>query len=132
MINPIDKVQNKIDHILYAFSKHTIGVHIRKTYGGHPEKVFDYIDNYLYKHDDGKLFFCTDTLEYNDIFKRKYGDKIVMFEQSYKDRSVEGMREALVDFCLLSKCDLIVGTKGSSFSDMSWMLSPHSTKGIFV
>ena len=56
----------------------------------------------------------------------------VMFDQKNKNRSVQGMQEALVDFVLLSKCKKIVGTKDSSFSEMSWMLSSMDTEGVFI
>ena len=132
LVNPLDIIQEKINHVLDKFSEHTIGVHVRQVFGGDPHKVFDIVNRYIDEYKDGRIFFCTDTPKYNKVFSDKYKDKIIMFEQSNKNRGVEGMREALIDFSLLSRCNKIVGTKGSSFSEMSWMLSSNSTKGIFV
>jgi hypothetical protein len=49
---------------------------------------------------------------------------VISYNEPLKlENSVEGTQYALVDLFLLSKCNRIFGTSGSSFSMMSWMLS---------
>jgi hypothetical protein len=130
LVSPLDHIQEHIDDILLRFSKSTIGVHLRKAFGGSIEKSTSFLDGSVDGYD--KIFFCTDTPEFADYMKKRYGKKVVMFDQKNKNRSVQGMQEALVDFVLLSKCKKIVGTKDSSFSEMSWMLSSMDTEGVFI
>jgi|LULM01.1.fsa_nt_gb hypothetical protein len=130
LVSPLDRIQEHIDDTLLRFSKNTIGVHLRKVFGGSLEKTISFLDEGVEEYD--KIFFCTDTPEFSEHMKKRYGKKVVMFDQKNKNRSVDGMQEALVDFVLLSRCVKIVGTKDSSFSQMSWMLSSMDTEGVFI
>jgi len=130
LVNPLDHIQNHINDVLLKFSRNTIGIHVRKVFGGSLEKAASFLDSGVEGYD--KIFFCADTPDFSEWIKKRYGDRVIMFEQKNKDRSMAGMQEALVDFVLLSRCNKIVGTKNSSFSQMSWMLSGMETEGVFI
>ena len=122
LVVPVPEIQKKIDFVLSNFTSNTLGIHVRKRYGGHPEKTFAKAEEFIDCYDNAKIFLCTDNEKYIAEFDR-YGDRVITVPQFHKNRSVEGMREALVDFVLLSRCHEMVGTHGSSFSEMAAMLN---------
>tara|TARA_R110000765_G_scaffold66922_2_gene129425 strand:+ start:790 stop:1554 length:765 start_codon:yes stop_codon:yes gene_type:complete len=122
MIAPIPSIKQDISKIKENFTGNTIGVHIRRTYGGYPSKTFTKIDEFIDTYADSRVFVCVDTPSDIHEFK-KYGGRLIHAPQSNKNRTVEGMREALVDFCLLSSCQEMIGTINSSFSQMAEMFN---------
>ena len=131
LVRPLDHIQDKVDTILSKFTGNTLGIHIRVRYGGSVTKVIPKIEEFIDTYQNGKVFICTDTPEDSTKFKR-YGDRILMLEQFHKNRTVEGMSEALADFVLLSRCNEMVGTKGSSFSEMAEILNETQREIILI
>ena len=122
LIIPLPDVHENIDKTVQRFTANTLGVHIRRTYGGFPSKTFNRIDEFIDMYRDAKVFVCVDRPEDISEFKQ-YGNRLIFLEQYHKNRTVAGMKEALADFCLLSMCQEMVGTLNSSFSQMAQMLN---------
>lgn len=131
LVTPLPHIQEKIDKVLSQFTGNTLGIHIRRRYGGSVVKMQPKIEEFIDTHSDSKIFACVDSPEDMEPLKQ-YGDRLVFFEQSHKDRGLEGMSEALVDFCALSKCQEMVGTKGSSFSEMSEILNETKREIVLI
>lgn len=123
LVRPKEDIHQRVKIIISNFTKNTIGVHIRKTFGGTLEKCYPFVEEFLGSHSDPKIFFCSDTTEYYYKFAEKYGDLVVSQRPVVRNRSIMGIREAITDFCSLSRCNAIVGTKNSSFSEMATILS---------
>lgn len=78
----------------------------------------------LIEEDSGlKLFVATDLQETYDIFEKYYGDRLVYLKRDVFDRSKEQIIYALADVLLLSKCDKLLGSTWSSFSEAAMRLS---------
>ena len=122
IIKPLPFIQGKINTVKDKFTSNTLGVHIRKTYGGYPSKTFSKIEEFIDTYNDSKVFLCVDTPQHLEEFYR-FGNRILVLEQSHKNRTVSGMQEALADFCLLSSCHEMIGTVNSSFSEMAKMFN---------
>ena len=125
------KLLNKINNI--HIPKNTIGIHIR---GGDiknpqnldpndkrryifPTNIFTIIDN------SSNYFFisCEDS-EDQMLFKNRYSNnKIIYLENCNYDRISElGLQDAFINLILLSKCSMIIGNMGSTFSGVARMI----------
>jgi len=72
---------------------------------------------------DEKFFLCTDSEETQQKFKELFGDKIITFPKTNFDRlGVIFTQEGLIDLLILSKTKRILGTYGSTFTEMAWWL----------
>lgn len=80
-----------------------------------------------------ELFVASNSKDISKRFKQLYGDRVITYEyptnridcggdhlttdtMGGRD-SKDGMLEAIINMCLLSKCELLIGTTYSSFSD---------------
>ena len=131
LVVPLPDIHEKIDQCMQNFTGNTIGVHVRRTYGGFPSKTFAKIEEFIDTYTNSKVFVCVDTPSDLDEFKM-YGDRLIYLEQKNKNRTVDGMKEALADFCLLSMCQEMVGTLNSSFSQMAQMLNTTKRETILI
>lgn len=106
----------------YMVPEHTIGVHIRRTDNtvslrDSPTKEFlrrmrDYAD-------DTRFFLATDDPAEAKTMQEAFGDRIIHGATAYERHSVVGVQVAFLDFLCLSKCSEILGSAGSSFSEMA-------------
>jgi len=130
MLKPIDFIQNIINDKLKEFEKYNnvIGIHIRET---DLERANDknrkaMIKKIILTSDmkNNALFIASDSStewiykEYPDINIIEYKDEIKV------ENSIEGSQHGIVDLMLLSKCNQIYGSAGSSFSMLAWIISP--------
>jgi len=69
------------------------------------------------------LFLATDLPENYEIFKQTYGDRLRYLPRQVYDRSREQIVYALADAILLSRCELLLGSTWSSFSELAMRLS---------
>lgn len=70
-----------------------------------------------------KFFLCTDSEETQQKFKKLFGNRIVTFTKTNFDRnSVLFTQEGLIDLLILSKTKRILGTYGSTYTEMAWWL----------
>ena len=114
-----------------------IGVHIRSWWtAGPPRSTWhdnDIFKEHIDKFPDKKIFLCSDNNEVISQFKEEYGDRIITHDQKLHERKhnvfdmhhddIQLITDGFIDCLLLSKCDKIIGTWGSTFSEVAWWLS---------
>ena len=131
-LKPKKDILNKINFDLFKNNK-ILGLHIRTTDGGFTDipknNIFDYITNFLKNNPLYKIYISCDNFQIEQKIIEKFTDKIYYltnpFGNKYTDkfnRSTYGTKNAICEMFSLSKCTKFVGTPGSSFSFMSWLL----------
>lgn len=136
-LRPIDAVIQAVDNIAARFRGRTIGVHVRRgDFGRHLlrchnlklpalDRYFAYLDNWR-----STIFLATDGgEEVVGRFRDRYGDRLVIPPQRAPGRNTpQAIQEALVDVYLLQRCQAVVGTRYSSFSQLAWCItkSPYA------
>ncbi|MCR4740279.1 MAG: hypothetical protein K5886_08490 [Lachnospiraceae bacterium] len=100
-----------------------IGIHVRRTDNvvsikNSPDELFyKRMDSELAKDDSVRFFLCTDDESVERNMIKRYGeDRFILYKKVNNRSSKEGLQDALVEMMGLSKCRMIVGSKGSTFS----------------
>jgi hypothetical protein len=130
---PIDEINEKVNETIKDFNDNVLGIHIRSTDGGFVDvpkyDVLKYIETYLEKNVSSKIYISCDNEELEKIIIDKFQSKILYFKipfgESYSDkfnRFSYGTKNAVCEMFVLSKCKNFIGTPGSSFSFMTWLL----------
>lgn len=99
-----------------------VGIHIRRSEApwplcpyAQPLRYYEAVVRSL--PTKARCFVSTDSQHAYRWLRDRFGNRILQRPKNHNERSsVAGIREGLVDMLLLSECDLIVGTYGSSFS----------------
>ena len=109
----------------------TLGVHLRGTDKGtagaaphlmrvvKPTTYFPLVDKYMDRYGLYTLFVATDQAQFVDLFRTRYGDRVLAADairsdssvnpfQQVGDRGYQKGREVLVDCLLLSQCDYLI------------------------
>jgi glycosyltransferase involved in cell wall biosynthesis len=81
------------------------------------------IDQLIVTQPELELFVAADMQTTYQIFAEKYGDRLSYLPRTRFDRSSEQMRYALADAILLSRCNALLGSTWSSFSELAQRLS---------
>lgn len=119
-----------------------IGLHIRSWYCDrhkyHSNELFEVVINSLDK--DRKIFLCGDNDKVLKYFENVYGNRIIVhsqdryihphFAESGHNNSIQTNVDAFIDLLLLSKCDTIVGTYASTFTEVAWWIGQCKSKVI--
>jgi len=120
-------VQEKVDRFFEAHlrDRFNIGVHIRGTDFAYaeptgPDAYFESIDRYVADRSlrSWQLFLATDQTQFVDLFRGRYGDRIVTYDSlrsngwrppfKFADASPYRRGEdVLIDVLLLSRCDFL-------------------------
>ncbi len=122
---PQDDIQQRIDEITKLFSAHTIGVHIRRTdnivsiQSSPLENFTKRMDEEINKNKDTMFYVASDDDGVKNELKAKYPDRIITMMDDTDRNSLEGMRFAVVDLFCLSKTHKIIGSVGSSYSQVA-------------
>jgi hypothetical protein len=130
-LKPLKKLQNAINKFNNKNKiNKCVGVHIRKgdfIVKGGPgdfsidERFIKRMREILNKNKKQKFFLCTDSDDTQKKFKDIFGDRIIIFPKTNFDRTeVIFTQEGLIDLLLLSKTKHILGTYGSTFTEMAW------------
>ncbi len=105
-----------------------IGVHIRGTDNAHciehsPIASFiPIIDKKLNGTD--RILLATDDVDAVNILRARYGNRLHVPHMPPASRdSIQGMKIAIRDLYLLARCDVIIGSCGSTFSNMAMGLA---------
>ena len=138
MIKPSKKIEKIVEEIMSPYGgKKVCGVHIRRTdnkvsIDNSPLEMFrekmrleviDNPDTAFYLASDDEEVIKDFSLEFNLIPHKHLSDKI-------SRSSSNGMIDAYVDMLCLSRCDLIYGSYGSSFSDLASLIGSVSLEVI--
>lgn len=107
-------------------------VHYRPDQAGNTFAAQTAVDRFLAEAPDAGILLCTDDAEINqrgrsipregvrELFRARYGARVVPSPTAHLDRrTVDGPQDALVDLLLLRATEFVVGTAGSSFSDLA-------------
>ena len=119
-------------HLLDLDYNNTIGLHIRRTDHGtySDQKNWEIPDNnaFYIKIDEimksnpniNTLFIATDDTKLKEKLKEKYGDKLRYYNlKNNITRESDSITEAIVELLTLGKCEYIIGTSISSFSQIA-------------
>jgi len=76
---------------------------------------------------NSKVFFylATDKQENYDVFLGQHQNEMAYLKREKYDRSKEQLYYALADAILLSRCNKLLGSNWSSFTELAMRLSPH-------
>lgn len=125
MFVPQDDIQNRIDEVVAGFSERTIGVHIRRTdnvvsiQSSPLEKFTSMMDAEIKKNSNTRFYVASDDDEVKECLKTKYPDRIITLMDDPDRNSLEGMKFAVLDLFCLSKTNKIIGSVGSSYSQIA-------------
>jgi hypothetical protein len=131
-LKPKQNIIDKIDTITTKFKgNNVIGFHIRTTDGGFTNiprnEVYNVIDKYV--KNNFKIYISCDNLKLEKNIISKFSSNIIYFDNPFGnkyedkfDRKSYGTINAICEMFILSKCNKFLGTPGSSFSFMVWLL----------
>lgn len=121
-----DKILNEVELFHKNFDTDTVGVHIR-TWKDCPKrtKMFYSFERYVQlmsKHSDKKFFVATDDKKTIEELSKEFPGRIITRDD--KDLKID----AFVEMLLLSKCDNIIGSPFSTFTEIAWWYSECKSK----
>lgn len=130
-----DTVWAFINKYKESFDKgEVIGVHIRKgdydtlLDGRHniskEDKFTERMRCLLEINPNYKFLICTEDEETEEKFRKRFGsNNLIYFHKQFRGRNTpNSIKEAFVDMLLLSKCNIILGTFLSTFTEVAWWL----------
>jgi len=140
---PTPRIRQRAESILDTLregdSGKVLGLHVRRTdlvshlaaQGGHlpsDDALFSRVDAFLRSNPDATIFCSTDNPDSENQVLRRYPSRVAHHQKHWitdnlndaLDVKVQArlstLEESIVDLYCLSRCDFIVGTRGSSFS----------------
>jgi hypothetical protein len=122
LLTPAAHITARTEALTHDFSHHTVGLHIRRS--DHKDAVAVSTDDTFITAADAalaqgakRLFLATDDAETEFRFRERYGERLVTQAGKRLARySPKAIEDAFVDVLALSRCNRIVGSYGSSFS----------------
>ena len=144
---PQDDIKNFIESFIAGkFRRKMIGVHVRHTdnelayfakwnRGVAVEKIITALDQTLKKEKDAGIFVSTDNQKILEGMKEKYENVVFLdkffdpedFKPIHLSRNCtkkeEMAKEALIDMCLLARCDYLIYSSKSTFANTAVLLS---------
>lgn len=135
---PIDYIKEEVERFcqVHSIDKTIIGVHCRGTdFESNGSQIQSYITHMSAY--DGKFFICSDSLEYEESIKQIFGDRVIFRRKNsyvYKENPSNGwtnnvqtpkesVQESLIDLYILSRTNLQIYNKNSTFADIALALS---------
>lgn len=125
-------IQQKIDEFTskYFLDYYTIGIHYRGTDKAKEaprieyETVFEEIEKQIPQEEHYVLFIATDEADFLEEARKKYPNRVVAIDAQRSNSGGLGVHfanknnytigeEALIDACLLSKCDILIRTSSN-------------------
>lgn len=125
MFIPQDDIQRRIDEVVDRFSEQTIGVHIRRTdnvvsiKSSPLESFTNMMDEEIKKNTNTKFYVASDDNNVKETLKLRYSKRIITLMDDTNRNSLEGMKFAVLDLFCLSKTNKIIGSVGSSYSQIA-------------
>ena len=124
-LGPVAGLQEQIDEVVSGFAPHTVGVHLRRgdhvyALEGSPIEAFIRVMESEIAVDAGTVFFLsTDSGAEKRMLIERFGARIITRKSNLDRNSTEGAQDALIDMFCLSKCNKVIGSIWSSFSDVA-------------
>ncbi len=130
IFTPSGQVMQKASPILEQFNPDTIGLHIRRTdhmdaIQHSPLSAFrDQIELCLKAHPTATFFVATDDPDTEHQLLTAYPQSVIVNPaKQFTRKSADGIIDAYVDILCLSKCARIIGSYGSTFSQVASKLT---------
>lgn len=147
------EILNIVNKYLLKFSNNMLGIHIRGSddfddsfYRTSSFKsnlkdskilnLFKFCEDFL-KKKDSKIFLMTPFVKVEKIINEKFKEKVIIFDKkefTYKENrsSLIGLKYALIELLIFSKCNKLIGSSGSSFSFFGWLISNNLEYNILL
>ena len=124
-LRPIEEIRNTIHNNILKFSNKTIGVHIRRT--DHVDAIRESsLDSFitimrerLDVEPNTNFFLATDDEQVELYLMKLFPEKIFVHKKQFSRKSVQGIKDAVVDLYCLAATASIYGSYFSSFSDIA-------------
>ena len=128
LFHPVASVCEEVERRFCHFSKHTVGVHIRRA--DHTVAIrqspldlfFTQLDKESDMYDDLCIYLATDSEEVKQQLRNRYGSRVHTAETVSDRGSISGIKDAVADMYTLSRTQKIYGSSGSSFSELAAQL----------
>ena len=128
-----DKFNNIVEGIIGKDTSSIIGVHIRRMDHSYAIDA-NPIGNFIVKmqkaidtNPNVKFYVASDDADVIRTLKEKFAERIIINEGAVLTRqSKEGIENAVIDLLALSKSSHIIGSKGSTFSDVASFIGGNS------
>lgn len=89
----------------------------------HYSRFIERIETLIRATPDLQLYLAADTPEAYHVFRERFGDRLAYLERHAFDRSKAQLIYALADAILLSRCNYLLGSTWSSFSELAQRFS---------
>lgn len=126
---PTAELEERISRVTSQFGVFTIGVHIRRTdhravIASNPLEGFvNLMKKQECQHPGCTFYLASDDVEVKQYMNQIFPNRIITKSDVVLQRdSVEGMKDALVELFLLARTNLIIGSRGSTFTDVASQL----------
>lgn len=134
---PTPELEQRIGRVTSQFGDFTIGVHVRRTdhrtvIAANPLNGFVRLMREQEQQHPGCTFYlASDDVEVKRYMEQQFPGRIVTKADVVLQRdSVEGMKDAVVELFLLARTNLIIGSRGSTYSDVASQL--YDTPLVFL
>ena len=123
-VEPVSHLAAKLAEYQWVFKQfeRVVGVHVRRTDHGwaiansSDELFFNYMYRELRDHPNAVFFLFTDNEDTEKLYCSQFGEKIIHRPKKYGRDTVEATQDGLIDWLLLSQCQVIMHSYWSSFS----------------
>ena len=125
IFHPSAAVCRELDKVTSSFSKNTIGVHVRGTdhtlAKSHStvENFMRLMENALDADEKVNFYLATDEQDVKEMMCQRFGDRIITHQTTLNRNSLEGMIGGVVDLFALSRTSRVIGSCGSSYSEVA-------------
>lgn len=136
-LQPVPLITEQVESFIqqYHIDKTWIGVHARGTdYEATGTNVHTYIEQ-MKQYPDRNFFLCSDSKEYEDLIKRNISNVITFTKKEYTvkktgratwvdnvQRSKQSMYDSIVDLLILSKTDVKIYNRESTFAQIATLI----------
>lgn len=122
-LQPCPDIQQRIDRLCARFTRHTVGVHIRRTdnvqsLAESPVEAFRHaMDAEISRNFRVTFYLATDDDALKRQLMQEYPDRIITQRTAVRRDTLEGMTDAVVDLWCLAATRKLLGSYWSSFTD---------------
>ena len=133
-LNIKNEILNKINNFYVKnFNENTISVHLRCWIDCDSRKCNFNINNFYHKINElnnieNTFFVCSDNKNICYEIKKKFGDKIIIYE----DFDVSDYILSFIELFLLSKNNILIGSYISTFTELAYIINYNPKKQIFI
>lgn len=125
LFRPQDEIEGEINNIIKGYSDNTIGVHIRRTDNSVSIKssplclFIDKMRLEIKNNETTKFYLASDDDTIKEDLIRRFPNRIISIKGDISRDSLAGMKFAVIDLFCLSKTKKILGSVGSSYSQIA-------------